>query len=321
MNSSLEVDVTNPIDASMLKEITPSVALTIKLNTPDWFDGKYQPAKQSSIDEFLENLYSINRLYLQADDRGEYSVILGSLAYMGMVSAVESYFRSLLRQLILTDDLCMSLAASRPVTYAAAIHHERDLLPEALLEGVSFASVRSVAVELKTLCNITQMTKDGGVPHHLKQLFDAFESVCQVRHCGIHRFGKLGSNQALRLGMEMHRDLLEKPLALRVIHLQDIALALEALIRGVNSHCFADIIKRTHTCGPGGKNDKLTYGWSWQRNLAHDREKFSSYYSIFASTKKPHPSPALKDMYYAFLTFMKECDVQFASNGLKKKTR
>lgn len=288
----------------LLEAITPfSAPAKTKLDTVNWFDVKHATQVQSPVDEFRSNLSQINKLYLQAESRGEYKPMLGSLVYLGMVSAAEGYFRSLLRRLILIDPACQHNAASRTVTYGAAVHHEPDLLPEALLEGISLASTKSVASELKTLCNISQMTKDGGVPATLRQLFDNFSAICQVRHCGIHRFGKLGSQQALRLGMDQHKPLLEKPLALTVPHLQDIAEALEALIRAVNSYCFADILKKTHTAGPTGKDKKL-YQVAWELDWTLDEKRFTSYYEIFASVGGAFPSASAKDLYDVFLKFV-----------------
>lgn len=291
----------------LLNSLTPFSAPTGTLNTHDWFDSSYSRAAKSPIDEFIENLYEINKLYLSSHNKGEYSAMLGSLSYLGMVSAAESYFRSLLRNLILVDPICQANAASRMVTYGAAVHHEKDLLPEALLENASFASKKNIATELKTLCNINKMTKDGGVPPQLQSLFENFESICQVRHCGIHRFGKLGSQQALKLGIGKHATLLEKPLKLSVAQLQDIAEALESLIKAVNSYCFNDIIRRTHTSGPGGR-EKQQYRDPWELDYEIDKERFSSYYDIFCTTKEPNKSPNMKSTYDAFISFIRDYD-------------
>ena len=297
-------------EESLLSSLTPFSAPGVTLNTAAWFDAAHTPAAQSPIDEFITNLYAINRLYLGAETRGEYSPILGSLVYLGMVSAAESYFRSLIRRLILVDVHCQANASTRLVSYGAALHHEADLLPEALLEGVSLASTRGVASELRNLCGISQMTKDGGVPKALQKLFDNFEAICQIRHCGIHRFGKLGSQQALRLGMDSHAPLLEKPLRLTVRHLQDIAEALEALVRGVNSYCFADVIRRTHTASPAGREKDKYYAEVWQRDAAQDLDRFSKYYAIFACSVGPDSdkSKPMQDVYSAFLAYIKQYD-------------
>lgn len=295
--------------SSLLETITPfSAPSNTRLDTANWFNGSHTTAIQSPIDEFRSNLSEINVLYLQAHARNEYKPVLGSLVYLGMVSAAEGYFRSLLRRLILVDPACQHNASSRTVTYGAAVHHERDLLPEALLEGLSLASTKNVASELKTLCNISQMSKDGGVPATLQLLFQNFEAICQVRHCGIHRFGKLGSQQALRLGMDQHKPLLEKPLALTVQHLQDIAEALEALVHAVNSYCFADILKKTHTAGPTGRDKDKLYQMAWQLDWELDEERFTSYYDIFASLGGPQPSASAKELYDAFMNFVKTYD-------------
>lgn len=292
----------------MLETITPfSAPSRTTLNTADWFDRTHANAPQSPIDEFRANLVEINMLYLRAEQRGEYTPILGSLVYLGMVSAAEGYFRSLLRRLIIVDPACQHNASSRTVSYGAALHHESDLLPEALLEGMSLASTKNVAGELKALCNISQMSKEGSVPSALAQLFQNFEAICQVRHCGIHRFGKLGSQQALRLGIDLHKPLLEKPLKLTVQHLQDIAEALEALVRAVNSYCFADILKRTHTAGPTGRDKKL-YQEAWQLDWAEDRKRFTGYYDVFASLGGSQPSAPAEDLYKEFLAFVATYD-------------
>lgn len=291
--------------ANGLDTITPFSAPTkVKLDTENWFDPIYVTAVQSPVDEFRFNLAQINVLYLGAAARGDYKPILGSLVYLGMVSAAEGYFRALLRRLILVDEACRHNASSRSLTYGAALHHAEDLLPEALLEGVSLASTKNIAVELKTLCNISQMSKDGNVPAALERLFSNFELICQVRHCGIHRFGKLGSQQALRLGMEKHKPLLEKPLALTVAQLQEIAEALEALIRAVNSYCFADILKRTYSAGPTGKDKDKRYQESWQLDWSQDQKRFNMYYEIFASVGGSQPSAPAAVMYAAFLNYV-----------------
>jgi hypothetical protein len=301
-------------EEALLGTLTPSGApVTSRLDTQSWFDSSHTASAQSPIDEFLDNLYDINKLYLQAQKRGDYTPMLGSLVYLGMVSAAEGYFRSLLRRLILIDEACQDRASSRMVSYGAAVHHERDLLPEALLEGISLASAKAVAGELRSICGITQM-KNESVPHQLQLLFENFDDICQIRHCGIHRFGKLGSNQALRLGIGKFRTLLEKPLKLNVAHLQDIAEALEALIRAVNSYCFFDIIKRTHTASPAGRDGEILYAECWQMDFEADRVRFEKYYRIFSSTLGAEKSEPIEPVYAAFMAFMKDYDTSPQKN-------
>ncbi|SDE11471.1 hypothetical protein SAMN04488509_12118 [Aquimonas voraii] len=284
--------------ASLFETITPFPAPTAtRLDTSKWFDASHEPSVESPIDEFRRNLAEINKLYLQADQRNEYVPMLGSLVYLGMVSAAEGYFRSLLRRLIRQDTACEANAATRMVTYGAAIHHDIELLPESLLEGVSLASAKKVCDEIRSLCDIQ-------MPDALQQLFQNFEAISQVRHCGIHRFGKLGSQQALRLGIDKHKPLLEKPLALQVQQLQEIADALQALVHAVNSFCFSEILKRTHTASPSGWGKEKMYQESWHQDWEADKTRFISYYNIFASASKPDPSAPVRDVYDAFMRFI-----------------
>lgn len=287
---------------SLFETITPFPApIATKLDTAKWFETAHVTIVESPIDEFRRNLAEINKLYLQAEQRKEYVPMLGSLVYLGMVSAAEGYFRSLLRRLILQDTVCEANAATRMVTYGAAIHHERDLLPESLLEGVSLASAKNVSNELRNLCGVD-------VPDSLHQLFENFEAISQVRHCGIHRFGKLGSQQAIRLGIDQHKPLLEKPLALQVQQLQEIADALQALIHAVNSLCFSEILKRTHAASPTGRAKEKLYHEVWQQDWEEDKRRFTLYYDIFASTSKPDQSAPVKDVYDAFMAFVNNYD-------------
>ena len=135
-------------------------------------------------------------------------------------------------------------------------------------------------------------------------MFLTFEDICQIRHCGIHRFGKLGSQQAVKLGLDKHKPLLEKPLRLTVAHLQDIAEALEALVRGVNSHCFFDMLKHSHDNSPAGKNKPKFYTTSWNRDWTADKSRFEKFHWIFASTHTSNPSKPAKEMYDAFMAFI-----------------
>ena len=91
-------------EENLFQNITPgSAPARAQLDTSTWFDRAHTTSEESPIDEYLANLAGINRLYLQAENRGDYTPVLGSLVYMGMVSAAEGYFRSLLRRLILLD--------------------------------------------------------------------------------------------------------------------------------------------------------------------------------------------------------------------------
>ena len=282
-----------------LDNLTPFSAPSARMDFASWFDSAHNFASRSPIDEFLENVHAINQLYLQAEDRNEYKTMLGSLVFLGLMSAAEGYFRSLLRRLILVDEVCKANASPRSVTYGAAIHHSSELLPEALLEAISFASSKAVKKELNDLCGIS-------IPAELESLLDVFDKICQIRHCGIHRFGKLGSQQAFQLDID--NSLLEKPLKLSVAQLQDIAEALEAVVRGVNSHAFADVVKRSHRNSPAGRERKLKYARSWELNFDADRDRFVQYYSIFASTLGSNRSQSIESVYQSFMEFVRRYD-------------
>ena len=84
-----------------------------------------------------------------------------------------------------------------------------------------------------------------------------------------------------------------------------IAEALEALIRAVNSYCFADILKRTYCAGPTGKEKAKLYQGTWQLDWTQDEKRFNEYYDIFASVGGSQPSDPVANMYAAFMNFVK----------------
>ncbi len=304
---------------ALIDAITPSEGWKKNFDTTKWFDPAHEHSDDSPIDEFIRNQREIVKLLTSGET--VYNATLGSLIYLGLVSAAESYVRSLLRRLILVDEVCMRLAESREIPYSAALHHSKNLMPEAIFEGTSFASARNVATELRALCAISGMSPDH-FPVALDDILQAYDDICQIRHCGVHRFGKLGSRQAMKLGIQTHKFLLEKPLNLKVDDLLAVAETLLALVTGINNYCFADVIKRsyTHSNAGGAAKDKIEYLCSWKLKYKQDRSRFHSYYNVFRCTQNPHLSQPLKETYDEFVIFAQEYDAERAKKrGTKAK--
>jgi len=172
------------------------------LHTQHMFDPHYREPVCSPIDEFLLRLQLINKLAPQPNSFDTYQ---GQLVLLGVVAAVESYLRTLFRHLIDYDTDCHAKVQRENVSYGAAVHLRKELLPEAILERVSFISKPNITDALKDLLAVK-----GVLPPELEVAIDDYVRVCHLRHCAVHRFGKLGISNAISLGIADHKSLLEK---------------------------------------------------------------------------------------------------------------
>lgn len=221
---------------------------------------------------------------------------LSALVVLGYMSAVESYFRAVLRHLILIDDHVHALVAPMSVSFGAARSHKSEQLPEALTEHVSFASDVKVTEILRTMLGIK-----GNLPSDVDAGLRNFQKICEIRHCCVHRFGKLGSKTAIALGLEDHREFLETPFAPTASDLQNIGLSLLTFVNTINNFIFKCIIERIPDPGP---QTDLQYRWSWNGTWESDGEKFEGYYRVFSSSLAKPPSKSMQDMYSSLKDFV-----------------
>jgi hypothetical protein len=192
--------------------------------------------------------------------------------------------------LINIDEQTQKAVEERLVTFGAAIYHKRELLPEALLEDVSFASKKNVKDALKDIADIK-----GNLPREVEKVLDDFEKICQMRHCCVHRFGKLGAKNAIKLGLTAHSAILEKPLKLSKTALEEVAANLRNLVKVMNNYIFYTVLDRTV---PSGRSSVYLAEWAW--DYRRDRQRFTQYYSLFKTEIDAMPSPPAREVYNSF---------------------
>lgn len=249
------------------------------LDTTSVFDKTVNDNIQAPIDNFYEKIRNLNLISQHVLDditlQQSLKVTQNNLVLLGYISAVESYLREIIRKLILLDVPCRNYNQDIGLTYGAAITHSSSMLPEALMEGASFASQKNIIDSIKKHLGLS-----GHTPIQLLDSLEEFERICHLRHCVIHRFGKLGSNNAIRLGLESHKEYLEKPLILDANNLQNISLFCENVVIVINQYLFEEILKRTG-------DDKFNF---WQWDFRKDRKLFSKYFNLFDSKINPSGS-------------------------------
>jgi hypothetical protein len=250
-----------------------------QLNTQAMFDIDYKEPKCSPIDEFLIRLQSINKLAPQPTNFDSYQ---GQLVLLGVVAAVESYFRAIFRRLIDFDSGCQNAVQYVDVSYGAALHLSKELLPEAILERISFVSKKNITTALKDLLAIK-----GNLPPELDVTIDAYARVCHLRHCAVHRFGKLGASNAIWLGISEHKSLLEKPLMFDYTALQNVIAIATGLVKTLNNFLFNEMICRV----PDSE---------WVGNYKTDKHLFLKYYKLFSDQISSNRSAQPKKLYLQF---------------------
>jgi hypothetical protein len=264
------------------------------LETKDLFKKDYKEPRESPIDKFYKKSIELNKLtspYLKPDE--SIPPQLANLILLGYVSVVESYFREVIGRLIFFDEASRLACEDRDIPYGAAISHSRlEELPEVLLENCSFANESNIKKSLREFLGIK-----GNFPDEVEEVLKPFSKVCQLRHCIVHRFGKLGSNNAIKLGLKEHKESLAKPINLDEKALQDIFTVCTNTVKIINDFLFRKVLTRS-------AREELT-DWSW--DFRKDKNRFKKYCDIFFSNIEPPSSHGtLKDVYNKFRKAFKD---------------
>jgi hypothetical protein len=245
----------------------------------------------SPIDQFIENANGLNLIFINSIDNSPVGEV-GRLVLLGYMSAVESYFRALFRGLINVDEYACRKVESLDVSYGAALHHKPEILAEALFEEHSFSSSYGVKEGIRNFSGFK-----GDFPNDVKSALEDYKKICEIRHCCVHRFGKLGAKNAIRLGLNDHRRILEKPLLLSEEAVEDISEVLRNIVKTINNFLFRHVIERTAENKIEKETNRKFYSEDWYWNYTKDRKRFLKYYNLFKSRKDSRPSAPAKAVY------------------------
>ena len=250
--------------------INGNATILDRVNTNEFFDKSAGALMQNSpIDLFGKNIEGINDLLGMTAKHA----FLGQIMLLGYVSAVESYFRQVFRSIINCDvgarKSCMQKSLDYGAAYSYAIKSP-DLLPEALLEKYTFIKKDVIVNVIDDFLGIKI-----NLPDELTTSLNEFERICHLRHCAVHRFGRLGSMNAIFLGLEEHGDKIDLPIKLESKDLVQIAAICSNLVKIANNTLFDLLLFRS-------VNNK-TIDWQW--DLRKDRKHFKMYFDLFYSNK------------------------------------
>jgi hypothetical protein len=262
------------------------------VETLDLFKDRAAP-KVSPIDAFFENTRKINLLYTVKTWTPEtWQPEFGTLILLGYMSAVESYFRALIAGLVNLDEATRRRAGPKTLTFGIATGHpDPALLPEVLLEHTSFTAAKHVKTSLNEFLGL----KDTEFPNDVRFALEEFDKICEVRHCCVHRFGKLGTKNAWELGFDTHKSMIERPFSPTIHEVRAISASLVMFIRTINNYVFHAMLDRIAFDGQQGK-----ISWSWNWTFEADEARFRPYYEFFASVTPKPESGTLEAVYADF---------------------
>lgn len=206
---------------------------------------------------------------------------LNNLVFLGYMSAVESYLRCLTRQLIWADEFTAESMQDVKITFGAARHATPGLLPEVLMEDMTFITLDSVKDLLVKMIGVGL----GSIHDLIKE----YDRICQLRHCIVHRFGRLGSKNAAKLGFGTHGTLIERKIKIRSSQLEALAFNLLNFVKEMNNHIYAGVMKRSAA-------QSLVWQWDEQADLA----EFERLYTVFRQTSAPGASESPSRAYAVF---------------------
>jgi hypothetical protein len=243
----------------------------------------------SPIDKFIANTNAINKILIGATANEAPSPELCSVIVLGYLSAVETYFRTLLSRLVHIDPITMRLMGQKTLLFSVAVSRPKDLLAEALYED-SFASSK----ELRSKLTEIGMSR---LPEEIESALKEYNKICTVRHCCVHRFGYLGTKNATDLGISDHQHLIGGIFIATVDQLSDIADALQQFVKTCNNHIYRFIMDRTVD---DQNNSNHLWHWKWSWSYPKDKRYFEPYYSLFALRSGKPVSAPMRDLYSQF---------------------
>jgi hypothetical protein len=288
-------------------------------NISNVFDMSTQDDNASPIDMFIQKSVELNRLLLDPnsvkgallklkrgrrlkqsiydkiithiDNPVNVSPVLSNLVVLGHISAVESYFREMFRQVILIDNIAQDACREQFVTFGAATTHDVKTLPNALLEKTTFSGRYNIQEALKDYLDFK-----GNLPTAIDEVLKEFSKICQLRHCIVHRFGKLGVSNAIKIDWQTHKSHVERPIKINYNDLQNVSQICSNLVKEINNYSWQTLMMRLISDGTyNSYKKKNTISWTW--NWKDDKAKFKKYYDIFFSVLASPTNVDIKSAY------------------------
>lgn len=190
---------------------------------------------------------------------------LGGFLLLGLISAAEGYFRSVLSGSLDICPLCKSTAGEKQINLGGVLWHGKDEFRRSAFEHMSFASSKDLTAAAKGYLGFDMK---GSV---FNSVLKDFDTICHLRHGLIHNAGILPGRNAVQIDIRSY----DKPVEIRVdfAFLQNAAAAIESLVITFNRALFSEM------CGRWAAQWRSRLDW----NPADERKRFLQIWNIFSS--------------------------------------
>lgn len=223
----------------------------------------YPPSTGNPISDYFATTQNLTRKIIStryADD----SEVLGLLV-LGVVSAAEFYFRSILSGITTICPLCEKHIEGVNIPAGSINFYSGTGFSSSIsaFEHESLADSKKLIQEIKRYTGLSCPDNSS-----VKKALDDFEMLCEVRHCFVHARGFVGlkASRAINSPRTLQKLLIRQQQALDFIKLAHNA------VRAVNRYLSDETINRWI------QRDVLTGNWN------KDRKPFLMFWSLFAIT-------------------------------------
>lgn len=217
----------------------------------------------SPIDNFYAYISSL--VPLGTEEQLRNSDVLGKVLMLGIVSATEHYFRTILSGLIHICPVVRNRAASQAIPFGALEYYSNASIGLAIFEHLSLADPKEIQKLTSKLIGF-QVEQESSA----KAAFVEFDKLCQIRHAAVHSRGDLSLKNLQDLGMEVTAG---RPLAIHfeLSSLHTAASICQNVVRAYNRLAY----RKTVEAWIG--EHLLTGVW------AQDRVRFTPLFELFHS--------------------------------------
>lgn len=229
-------------------------------------------SKVSAIDEFYsstQNILSICATHsIHAAPGTQIAHILYSLSLVGLVSASEQYFRSVVSNILMVCPVARKSASSKSINFASALWYHPQDIARGSFEGTALSDKKAVANFLKDFVGLNE-SKYQTMP--LQQTLNNYGTLCELRHCIVHSMNNIQGKNATNLQLSNPKG--RRAIELDFASIQTAASVCTTMVRVFNTVLF----------------DEIVYRWAkeWDRkskfDAAAEKVKFRSVWDIFFS--------------------------------------
>jgi len=162
---------------------------------------------------------------------------LGPLLLVGLVSAVENFFRDVFSRVITICPTSQAAAAEQSVCLGAVVWHGSQLPERGAFEHLSFASADEVRKICKKFLGY-EVQKHGSANAAL----DEYDKVCELRHGIVHAGGQLPARNAIRLHISRRQT--RMGISIGYAELQECGAVCSSLVAAFNTELFGELARR-----------------------------------------------------------------------------